>query len=103
MVVVVVQKASPPAYKISGQGASDIAASIESGIAHGTLPPGSALPPIRDLATALTVNPNTVSAAYRLLRERGAVETAGRRGTHGRQRPATAPRNPGFPTPERAR
>ena len=34
-----------------------------------------------------------MAAAYRLLRERGAVETAGRRGTRVRDRPATTPRS----------
>jgi DNA-binding transcriptional MocR family regulator len=100
---VVVQTPSPAAYKISGRGASQIAASIEAGIADGELPPGQALPPIRDLATGLGVNPNTVSAAYRLLRDRGAVETAGRRGTRVRMQPATAPRNLSFPIPPGAK
>jgi DNA-binding transcriptional MocR family regulator len=39
------------------------------------------------------VNANTAAAAYRLLRDRGAVETAGRRGTRVRERPATTPRS----------
>jgi DNA-binding transcriptional MocR family regulator len=95
-----VQSSARSAYKISGRGANDIAASIEHGIAAGALAPGEPLPPIRDLATELSVNPNTVSAAYRLLRDRGAVETAGRRGTHVRGRPATAPRNLRLPIPE---
>ncbi|MEY9912547.1 DNA-binding transcriptional MocR family regulator [Catenulispora sp. MAP12-49] len=99
----VVQTPSPAAYKISGRGASQIAASIEAGIAAGDLPPGQALPPIRDLAADLGVNPNTVSAAYRLLRDRGAVETAGRRGTRVRAQPATAPRNLSFPIPAGAK
>ena len=103
MDVVVVQTATASTYKISGQGATDIAASIETGIAQGELAPGAALPPIRDLAAGLSVNPNTVSAAYRLLRERGAVETAGRRGTRVRERPATAPRNLSFPIPDGTR
>ena len=49
------------------------------------------------------MNPNTVSAAYRLLRDRGAVETAGRRGTRVRERPATAPRNLRLPIAEGVR
>jgi DNA-binding transcriptional MocR family regulator len=100
---VVVQTPSQAAYKISGRGASQIAASIEAGIARGHLAPGQALPPIRDLAAELSVNPNTVSAAYRLLRDRGAVETAGRRGTRVREQPATAPRNLSFPIPPGAK
>ncbi len=59
----------------------------------GTLRPGAALPPLRELAADLAVNPNTVAAAYRLLRDRGVIETAGRRGSRVRARPATAPRD----------
>lgn len=77
----------------SGTGAESIAANVEEAISHGGLAPGDALPPIRELAGRLGVNPNTVAAAYRLLRERGAVETAGRRGTRVRHRPATTPRS----------
>lgn len=80
-------------YSIAGEGAEAIAASVEEGIACGALAPGSALPPIRALAQRLGVNPNTVAAAYRLLRDRGAVESSGRRGTRVRDRPATTPRS----------
>ncbi|BBZ39178.1 GntR family transcriptional regulator [Mycobacterium conspicuum] len=66
---------------------------MEEAISGGALAPGDALPPIRELAGRLGVNANTVAAAYRLLRERGAVETAGRRGTRVRGRPATTPRS----------
>ena len=78
---------------IAGTGAESIAANVEEAISHGTLAPGDALPPIRELAGQLGVNANTVAAAYRLLRDRGAVETAGRRGTRVRHRPATTPRS----------
>jgi DNA-binding transcriptional MocR family regulator len=76
-----------------GTGAESIAANVEESISRGALAPGDALPPIRDLAGRLGVNANTVAAAYRLLRERGAVEAAGRRGTRVRHRPATTPRS----------
>lgn len=59
----------------------------------GELAPGQLLPPMRELAAALGVNPNTVAAAYRTLRERGVIETAGRRGSRVRSRPATTARD----------
>lgn len=78
---------------ITATGAESIAASIEAAISAGSLAPGDALPPVRELAARLGVNANTAAAAYRLLRHRGAVETAGRRGTRVRHRPATTPRS----------
>ncbi|AFS15073.1 MULTISPECIES: aminotransferase class I/II-fold pyridoxal phosphate-dependent enzyme [Mycobacterium avium complex (MAC)] len=83
----------PVQNSITGTGADSIAASIEAAISAGSLTPGDALPPVRELATQLGVNANTAAAAYRLLRDRGAVETAGRRGTRVRYRPATSPRS----------
>jgi DNA-binding transcriptional MocR family regulator len=83
----------PEQYTIQGAGAEAIATDVEEAISTGALPPGAELPPIRELAGQLRVNANTVAAAYRLLRERGAVETAGRRGTRVRDRPATTPRS----------
>ena len=58
----------------------------------GELEPGQLLPPIRELAERLGVNPNTVAAAYRTLRERGVIETNGRRGSRVRPKPATTGR-----------
>ncbi len=58
----------------------------------GGLEPGQLLPPMRELAVELGVNPNTVAAAYRILRERGVIETAGRRGSRVRPKPATTGR-----------
>lgn len=83
----------PVQSSIAGTGADSIAASIEAAISAGSLTPGDALPPVRELANQLGVNANTAAAAYRLLRDRGAVETAGRRGTRVRHRPATTPRS----------
>ncbi len=65
---------------------------MERGVGSGDLAPGHVLPPMRELATHLEVNPNTVAAAYRTLRERGVIETAGRRGSRVRPRPASTPR-----------
>ncbi|MFE3634487.1 aminotransferase class I/II-fold pyridoxal phosphate-dependent enzyme [Streptomyces sp. NPDC059168] len=79
-------------YRIQGRGAAEIAASVERAVGAGELEPGEHLPPMRDLATRLGVNPNTVAAAYRTLRERGVIETAGRRGSRIRPRPATTGR-----------
>ncbi|MFD0078022.1 aminotransferase class I/II-fold pyridoxal phosphate-dependent enzyme [Streptomyces sp. NPDC127166] len=79
-------------YRIEGRRASDIAASIERGVGKGALQPGQLLPPMRELAGTLGVNPNTVAAAYRTLRERGVIETDGRRGSRVRPRPATTAR-----------
>ncbi|CAM3808740.1 aminotransferase class I/II-fold pyridoxal phosphate-dependent enzyme [Nocardiopsis rhodophaea] len=78
---------------ITGRGSYEIASSVEQAIIEGDLPSGTALPSIRDLASELGVNPNTVASAYRLLRDRGLVETGGRRGTRVRARPASLPRD----------
>ncbi|MFE7267551.1 aminotransferase class I/II-fold pyridoxal phosphate-dependent enzyme [Streptomyces sp. NPDC057592] len=79
-------------YRIVGRRASEIAASVERGVGSGELEPGQVLPPMRELADRLGVNPNTVAAAYRTLRERGVIETAGRRGSRVRPRPASTAR-----------
>ncbi|WP_328867766.1 aminotransferase class I/II-fold pyridoxal phosphate-dependent enzyme [Streptomyces sp. NBC_00341] len=79
-------------YRITGRRASEIAASVERAVGSGELAPGQVLPPMRELAALLEVNPNTVAAAYRTLRERGVIETAGRRGSRVRPRPASTAR-----------
>ncbi|MEU3901854.1 aminotransferase class I/II-fold pyridoxal phosphate-dependent enzyme [Streptomyces sp. NPDC045251] len=79
-------------YRITGRGAAEISASVERAVASGELEPGQSLPPMRELAERLGVNPNTVAAAYRTLRERGVIETAGRRGSRVRAKPATTGR-----------
>ncbi|MBC2902750.1 aminotransferase class I/II-fold pyridoxal phosphate-dependent enzyme [Streptomyces cupreus] len=79
-------------YRITGRRAAGIAAGIEAAVGSGELAPGQLLPPMRELAVELGVNPNTVAAAYRTLRERGVIETAGRRGSRVRPKPATTAR-----------
>ncbi|WP_399094883.1 aminotransferase class I/II-fold pyridoxal phosphate-dependent enzyme [Streptomyces sp. BBFR2] len=80
-------------YLIEGRRASEIAASVERAVGAGALQPGEVLPPLRELAVYLKVNPNTVAAAYRTLRDRGVIETAGRRGSRVRPRPASTARD----------
>ncbi|MER6330379.1 aminotransferase class I/II-fold pyridoxal phosphate-dependent enzyme [Streptomyces sp. NPDC001034] len=80
-------------YRIQGCGAAEIAADVERAVGTGELTPGQQLPPMRELAARLGVNPNTVAAAYRTLRERGVIETAGRRGSRVRPKPATTGRD----------
>ncbi|WP_185844988.1 aminotransferase class I/II-fold pyridoxal phosphate-dependent enzyme [Nonomuraea sp. WAC 01424] len=79
-------------YLIAGGTASEIAAGVEAAVSAGLLLPGASLPPVREVAAIAEVSPNTAAAAYRLLRERGIVETAGRRGTRVRPRPASTTR-----------
>ncbi|MFI1044879.1 aminotransferase class I/II-fold pyridoxal phosphate-dependent enzyme [Streptomyces griseoruber] len=79
-------------YRIAGRRAADISANIERAVGEGALEPGQPLPPMRELAVTLGVNPNTVAAAYRTLRERGVIETHGRRGSRVRPKPATTGR-----------
>lgn len=74
-------------YQIEGRTSAGIAGSVEAGIRSGVLAAGAVLPPVRALAATLGVSPATVAAAYRTLRQRGLLETAGRHGTRVRPRP----------------
>jgi len=77
-------------YRISGEGAAEIAASIERAIAEGNLRPGDRLPPVRRLATELEVSPTTVAAALAELRSRGLVVTQARSRSYVSWRPPLA-------------
>ena len=44
-------------------------------IASGILQPGDKLPSVRELATQLSINPNTIQRAYRELEQRGFIQT----------------------------
>lgn len=90
-------------YKLARAGASEIASGVEQAVSAGLLVPGAALPPVRELAELLGVNPNTVAAAYRTLRDRGTVETRGRAGTRVREHPGTSARRRSYPVPEGVR
>jgi DNA-binding transcriptional regulator YhcF (GntR family) len=54
---------------------------LRTAIAAGVLTPGMELPPVRQLASDLDINLNTVARAYRLLQDRGLVHMARGRGT----------------------
>jgi DNA-binding transcriptional MocR family regulator len=84
-------------FQIQGASAGAIAASVEAAVRSGRLSAGAALPTVRALADELRVSPSTAAAAYRMLRERGVLVTAGRRGT--RVSPAPPIRTRRAPTP----
>lgn len=67
--------------QITGTTAADISDSVRDLRDRGVLRPGSALPPVRELATTLGVNRNTAVAAYRQLAQAGIVVSRGRAGT----------------------
>jgi GntR family transcriptional regulator len=54
---------------------------VLGGLAAGVLESGAQLPTVRQVAVDLTINPNTVSRAYRELEIRGVLETQQGTGT----------------------
>jgi DNA-binding transcriptional MocR family regulator len=71
----------PLLYQLKVRTASELADAVERLIAQGRLGIGTQLPPVRNLASRLSLSPTTVAAAYRTLGQRGLVRGAGRRGT----------------------
>lgn len=67
--------------RITGTTAAEIADSVRALRDRGALPPGTLLPPVRELAATLGVNRNTAVAAYRQLAQAGLVLSRGRAGT----------------------
>lgn len=67
--------------RMDDPGAKGLAAAVGSVVRDGTLPPGTLLPPIRDVAAGLRMSPSTVSAAWATLTRAGMLRTDGRRGT----------------------
>ncbi|ROS24810.1 MocR-like B6 salvage transcription factor PtsJ [Raoultella terrigena] len=65
----------------AGKTANNIFDNIRHLVQSGTLQPGDMLPPVRELATRLAVNRNTVAAAYKRLVTSGLAVSQGRNGT----------------------
>ncbi len=55
---------------------------VQAFLASGALSPGDQLPTVRQLASELRVNFNTIARAYRLLDEAGLISTQQGRGTY---------------------
>jgi GntR family transcriptional regulator len=66
--VLTIDQASPTALH------EQVAAALRRAIADGEAGPGDRLPPARDLAAVLGVNPNTALRALRTLRDEGLLE-----------------------------
>ena len=67
-----------------------IVKTIKHQVATGRLKPGAQLPTVRELATDLRINPNTVARAYDLLDSDSVITTQQGRGTYVRERPDNA-------------
>jgi len=67
-----------------------IASQIEAMVTSGELKVGEQLPTVRELATELRINFNTVARAYRLLDENRLISTQRGRGTYIWEEPAEA-------------
>lgn len=61
--------------------------SIKHQVATGRLKPGEQLPTVRELATDLRINPNTVARAYDMLDSDNVITTQQGRGTYVREHP----------------
>ena len=70
-----------------------IARQIEEMVGNGTLVVGTQLPTVREMATELSINFNTVARAYRLLDESRIISTQRGRGTYIWEKPSEESRH----------
>src|SRR5215207_938934 len=66
---------------VDDRSARGIAAAVSRLITAGSLPTGTRLPTVRDVARELGVSPTTVSEAWSSLNRAGAIQTRGRSGS----------------------
>src|ERR1700748_669931 len=64
---------------------------VRQALRMGVLDVGDQLPTVREVVSAVAINPNTVLKAYRDLEREGLVEARAGHGTFVRQRPAGPP------------
>ncbi|EGW3951978.1 transcriptional regulator PtsJ [Salmonella enterica subsp. enterica serovar Enteritidis] len=86
---------------IDGKTANEIFDSIRQHIIAGTLRAEDSLPPVRELASELKVNRNTVAAAYKRLITAGLAQSLGRNGTVIKGSPSPVALEGGDPDPQR--
>ncbi|WP_238438660.1 GntR family transcriptional regulator, partial [Frankia nepalensis] len=88
---------------VDDRSARGIAGSVSRLVSAGTLPAGTRLPTVRELATELGISPTTVSQAWRTLARAGVISPRGRAGTFVLAGPpASAARIPGVSSPQAA-
>ncbi|PYE24887.1 PLP-dependent aminotransferase family protein [Paraburkholderia silvatlantica] len=77
------QTKSNPDIRTKGRQATylEVSRNLEEQVRSGQYPPGSRLPPQRDLAVELGINVSTVSRAYKELQARGLIVASKRRGS----------------------
>lgn len=84
------------ALHVNPADATPIWSQIEEGVrrlvASGALPPGGAVPSVRDLAKELRVNPATVAKAYQRLTDAGVLTVRRGEGTYVADSPPALPR-----------
>ncbi|MGS0765601.1 GntR family transcriptional regulator [Syntrophomonas curvata] len=67
-------RSSTPIYQQLVDGIKEI-------VARGIMVPGERMPTVRELASELSINPNTIAKAYQKLEQEGIIETMRSRGT----------------------
>jgi len=79
---------------VEGRTAAEIAGKLEQAIRLGQIEAGARLPTVREVASRLGVNRNTVTSAYSRLRDAGLITGAGRQGSLVAPVPSTATARP---------